>query len=76
MLGRYHMRRSPLCEEAIMADEKKIKGVPGNDKASGKPKTMDELRKPGISNLPSTDDEEFNIASPGPHVPEGQDTHE
>jgi hypothetical protein len=36
---------------------------------------MDELRRPGIENLPPTD-EEFSIAAPGTHVPEGQDTHE
>lgn len=59
-----------------MAGGKKTEGVSGKDKASNKPKTMDELRKPGISNLPPTDDKEFNIAAPGQHVPEGQDTHE
>lgn len=58
-----------------MVQEKRPQPVPDKNKAQ-KPKTMDELRKPGISNLPDTDDEEFNIASPGPHVPEGQDTHE
>lgn len=58
-----------------MVQERRPEAVPEKDKAD-KSKTMDELRKPGISNLPDTEDKEFNIASPGLHVPEGQDTHE
>jgi hypothetical protein len=53
----------------------KPQGDKDEQKKPEKPKTMDELRRPGISNLPPTD-EEFEIASPGTHVPEGQDTHE
>jgi hypothetical protein len=58
-----------------MTDKSKAGNAKGESK-TGKPKSMDELRKPGISNLPPTDDAEFSIASPSLHVPEGQDTHE
>ena len=59
-----------------MANDPNPQSGKDEPKKPAKPKTMDELRKPGIENLPPTDDREFNIANPGPHVPEGQDTHE
>jgi hypothetical protein len=59
-----------------MADKSKTGSAKDESKKPDKTKSMNELRKLGISNLPPTDDAEFNIASPNLHVPEGQNTHE
>ena len=56
-------------------NEAKSAEIKKQEKKHNKPKTMDELRKPGLENLPRQDDE-FRIVSPNPHVPEGQSTHE
>jgi hypothetical protein len=59
----------------MASTEEKSGGTDTQEKQTNKPKTMDELRRPGIENLPPTGGE-FHIISPGPHVPEGQDSHE
>jgi hypothetical protein len=59
----------------MTSNEAKSANIKKNGKKDDKPKTMDELRKPGIENLPR-DNDEFRIVSPGLHVPDGQDTHE
>lgn len=57
------------------SNEAESENIKKKEKKDNKPKTMDELRKPGIENLPRENDE-FRIVSPGIRVPEGQDTHE
>ena len=59
----------------MTSDEAKSANIKTKEKKDNKSKTMDELRKPGIENLPRENDE-FRIVSPGPHVPAGQDSHE